>query len=490
MGILLVLLAALGGCGGGSKGASSDDDNRPNIVFILTDDLDMRAYRDMTGLAPLLADQGVTFVNNYVSLPLCCPSRTSILRGQYAHNTGILNNKPPSGGFETVLQTGLESSTVATWLQGSGYVTGLIGKYLNGYGKSVDSQTYVPPGWNTWVSPNGGDPYKQFEYSLNIDGKTKSYGDDSNAYGTDVLAHLAVAFIHEHSGKPFFLYLATYAPHWPATPAPRYQGATDGWSIDQGASFDEADVSDKPAWVQALPRIGPVEKQNMADDERTRRASMLAVVDLVQSVVDSLRDNGQLDRTYIFFTSDNGLHRGQHRLPPGKNTAYEEDIHVPLVVRGPGIAAGSSVDALTANVDFAPTFAQLAGAAAPDFVDGRSLVPLLHGQRPAQWRQVVLLEHGSGNYTASEGSGVSEPGDVDGELLEAPPFAGLRTSRRSYVEYDAGERELYDLTVDPDEMDNVYAAATVSRKAALAAKLAALKSAHGQALRDEEATPP
>lgn len=368
--------------------------NKPNIVFILTDDLDYSEYSMFPQIKSLLTDQGTTFDNYFVTDSLCCPSRSSILRGQYVHNHQTLGNGGSQGGFQQFHAVGDENSTIATWLHDDGYRTALMGKYLNGYPDTV-ADTYIPPGWDEWDSPAKGDPYAEYNYSLNENGRLVSYGNQPQDYLVDVLDNKATDFIKSsaQSGKPFFLYTAVYVPHQPATPAPRYADAFPGVQAPRTASFNEADVSDKPQWVQNRPSLS-ANMTNVIDTlYRKRLQSMLATDDLVKNVVDTLQATGQLNNTYIVFSSDNGFHLGQHRLPPGKQTSYDEDIHVPLIVRGPGVAAGKTVDELASNVDLAPTFAQLASATVPDFVDGRSLVPMLQGQTPSDWRNAVLIEH-------------------------------------------------------------------------------------------------
>ncbi|HEY3669918.1 MAG TPA: sulfatase-like hydrolase/transferase, partial [Acidimicrobiia bacterium] len=221
-GLLLPILGFSAASGPGAA-ATPSVSGRPNIVFILTDDLDATTYDParFPALRDLMTSQGVTFSHFFVDDSLCCPSRASILRGQYVHNTGVVNNVLPTGGFERFHADGLESSTVATWLHASGYRTGLFGKYLNGYPNTV-SPRYVPPGWDTWVSPSGGNPYAEFHYLLNDNRRLVPHGRKPNDYLVDVLARKTVGFIKAEAGHPFFAYVAPYAPHQPATPAPRY----------------------------------------------------------------------------------------------------------------------------------------------------------------------------------------------------------------------------------------------------------------------------
>jgi len=353
---------------------------RPNIVFVLTDDMALRDLTVMPKLNALVAARGTTFSSYFVTDSLCCPSRSSILRGQFVHDHHTLGNQPPDGGFQKFHAAGNEKSTVATWLKAAGYRTALMGKYLNGYPSTV-AQNYVPPGWDEWDSPSRGG-YGEFNYLLNENGRLVQHGSAPADYLVDVMARKSVAFIDGAvaAKQPFFLYLATFAPHQPATPAPRHANLFPNATAPRDASFDEADVSDKPAFIRALARLRPRQIANIDNLYRKRIQSLQSVDEMIETIVRELQRLGALDNTYIVFTSDNGFHLGNHRMPMGKQTAYETDIHVPLLVRGPGVAAGATRDELVVETDLAPTFAAWAGAAAPAFVDGRSLAPLLAGQ--------------------------------------------------------------------------------------------------------------
>ncbi len=488
---------------------------QPNIVFILTDDLNEEVFAKDAGLQTLLTQQGTKFDKHFVELSLCCPSRTSTLRGQFAHNTGIYTNDSASGGgFENVYGSGLESSTVATWLQGAGYRTAFFGKYLNGYPNGAPSATYIPPGWTRWFSPNGGNPYSEYNYNVNDNGTTVSFGSTDADYGVDVISRRVATFIKNtttnYPNKPFFAWVAPYIPHGPATPPSRYIGKYAGAQAPRTASWNEADVSDKPAWVQALPRLDATAIADIDSLYEKRRESLLAVTDLVQNVIDTLTAQGVLGNTYIFFTSDNGFHQGQHRLHSGKNTAYEEDLNIPLVVRGPGVPAGQVVSKFTLNIDLAPTFAELAGVTPPAFVDGRSLVPFLKGTTPSVWRLAILNEHkGPGTLNTNNTNGLLEPQDpYDAQALStgggAPVYLGLRTKPvvktalktygpLNYVAYDTGEHELYDVSVDPAQLDNSFSSFTSADpelRQKLDSWINSLRYASGQALRDAEQTVP
>ena len=203
-----------------------------------------------------MVQQGVSFSNNLVSVSLCCPSRATGLRGQYSHNTGIKTNGGTTGGFATMFANGLESSTIATWLNTAGYRTALFGKYLNGYPNTA-GDTYVPPGWDEWYSSVKGSPYSQYNYTLNENGTLVSYGNKKKDYGNTVYTKKTKDFVTRaaQAGEPFFAYLSVYAPHGPATPAPGDEVLFPGATAPRTPNFNEADVSDKPAWVQAKPLL-------------------------------------------------------------------------------------------------------------------------------------------------------------------------------------------------------------------------------------------
>ncbi len=483
---------------------------RPNIVFVLTDDLDTE-YPDGSWidhyprLRQLLADQGTTFSNFFVSLSLCCPSRSSILRGQYAHNTQIFTNGGAGGGFQKAHDLGLEESTIATWLHDIGYRTILLGKYLNGYPGNLGAE-YVPPGWDEWYSGER-NQYLQFDYDLNENGEIVSYGTDPEDYLQDVIRGKATDFIRRTAAaaepKPFFMWMPTYSPHQPATFAPRHADAFPDVQAPRPPTFNEEDVSGHPRWVQNRPLLTEAQIEQIDRLYRKRLQSMLGVVDTVEDLLRTLQETQQLDNTYIFFSSDNGFHLGQHRLPAGKNTEFEEDLRVPMIVRGPGVPAGRVLEHLTLNIDFAPTFAELAGLKAPDFVDGRSLVPLLRPHPPPleRWRQALLLEHGflqTGDIgrTSADASSTLEPPDPFDLALTQPqmpqPFEGIHTSNLVYVEYQnaAGERELYDLDADPYERASIAETADPDLVGQLSAWLEMLRSCAGGGCREAEKSPP
>jgi N-acetylglucosamine-6-sulfatase len=476
----LLVVASLTTAAGASEphsGRRGDSAKKPNVVLILTDDLNVTQYLDPSRFPKvdsLLVDEGTTFSNYFVTDSLCCPSRSSILRGQYVHNHDVRSNKPPLGGFEKFHTNGDESSTIATWLHEAGYRTGLLGKYLNGYPNGAE-ETFVPPGWDVWASPVRSGGYSGYNYRLNENGTIVPYGANPPDYMTDVLSRKSGEFIQQSADKPFFLYVAPFVPHSPATPAPRHADTFPDVQAPRTASFNQADMSAEPQWLRERPLLNDQQIASIDALYRKQLQSMLAVEDLIEHVVDTLRRTGQLDNTYVALTSDNGFHLGQHRLPQGKITAFDEDIRVPLVVRGPGVPSGKRVDDFAGNVDLAPTFAELGDAKAPSFVDGRSLAPAMHGKSADDARTGMLVEHFS-------------PNDQNGRTRRrgggAPPtYAAVRTDRYTYVEFVTGERQFYDLRADPDQVRNIVATADPEVVQDLAQQLASLRTCEARSCR-------
>ncbi len=432
---------------------------RPNLIVILADDLDARTAEQLPGLQAL-ASHGVSFSRAYVTQSLCGPSRASLLSGQYSHNHGAVYN---SSAFEDFNRLGGEGSTVATWLRQAGYRTALIGKYLNGY--PLDPRPdYVPPGWDEWDAHlSAFSDARYFSYSLNENGQVVGYGSRPEDYDTDVLSRKAVDFIKRTAGAPFFLYIAPQAPHTPATYPDRCRWGFERAQAPRVPSFNEDDISDKPAWMQGYPQLSPIAVRKLDDFQQARLRSMLAVQDLIEDVVATLTTTGALGNTYIFFASDNGLMLGEHRLSGLKGVSYEECIRVPLSVRGPGVPAGRELAHPVLNIDLAPTLAQLAGVSIPDRVDGRSLAPLLGSSPPSleSWRTDFLVEAYS--------SGVS---------------ASLRNRDYLYSELESGERELYDMRVDPYQVQSLHRKADPALLEPFSRRLSGLLRCRGATCRD------
>lgn len=458
----LTAAAADGGRTGAQRG-------RPNVIVIMTDDQTVESMRVMSNVRRLLTDQGVTFRNSFVSFPLCCPSRATFFTGQYSHNHGVLSNHPEaSGGYYQLDST----NTLPVWLQAAGYRTTHVGKYLNDYATRDPAE--VPPGWTEWYTTVDPSTYFIYGYRVNENGTVRTYGYAEEDYQTDVHTRRVLEVIRRQAPgeQPFFLSIGFLAPHTSETDpnhpeddpngilpdaAPRHAGAFADEPLPTPPSFGEADLSDKPQHIQALPMLDETKIGEITTNYRARLASLLAVDDAVGAIMRTLEEVGELDNTYVIFTSDNGFFHGEHRVPKQKHQLYEEAIRVPLIIRGPGVARDAMSQAMVANLDLAPTIVQMTGATSGRTMDGRTLLPFLR-QPGLRIRRTLLIEN---QYR--------------------PQYVAVRTDRYLYAEYATGERELYDLLRDPYQLvsrhdDPAYAAARED----LTAQLATLRTCSGQ----------
>jgi arylsulfatase A-like enzyme len=392
----------------------------PTVIVIVTDDQRADTLRSMPTVSRAIVGNGTRFTKAFTPNALCCPARASILTGDHSHTTGVWRN---AGVFGSAAFD--DSSTLATWLDAAGYRTGLFGKYLNRWYE--DDPGYVPPGWDRWFAFMSRNAYYGFPAS--VDGTRRVFGE--GVYGTIESARRAAGFIASSAG-PVFVYWAPSAPHAPATPETRHEGAFADLQPWRPPSYLERDVSDKPSWVRRLP-LWTTEEIAAADDFRRRQyESLLSVDDGVRILLDALRSTGRLDNTVIIYTSDNGLMWGEHRAR-SKPFPWRSTHLVPLVVRYGGIRGGPAVSpSLVSTIDIAPTVAELAGAD-PGATDGVSLVPLLSGATD-RLRRHLLLEHARGGLP--------------------PAYCGARSANRLFIRYATGEEEFYDYRSDRWELRN------------------------------------
>ena len=434
--------------------------DRLNVVVILTDDQSFDTLPASPAAMPWLQSQiqdpnghWTWFPNAIISTPLCCPSRASILSGRYSHHTHVRNNDEGER-FD-------ESNTLATWLHDAGYFTGLFGKYLNRY--PFGRGPYVPAGWDRWVAKrNTAATTTYYDYGFIDQGVPLQVRDASASYATDLFAGRALDFLRiAPANQPYFLYYAPSAPHPPWTPPRRHLGAFAGLTIPQPKSVNEHNVSDKPAWVQALKPLDPSDRARLVRDQRRAREALLGVDDQVHRIVDAIAARGDLGRTVIFFLTDNGYSFGEHRIQ-GKRCPYEECIRTPFAVRMPG-RSPRDVTEVVSNVDLAPTIADLTGVRPGLTEDGTSFARALLG----------------GEYLSSDGALIEWAGD-----RTVPPWQGVRTTDFAYIEDADGTVELYDLTgvlgrADPLELRNREGDARYRGEVRrLAALLRRLRSGH------------
>ena len=327
---------------------------RPNILLIITDDqrYDTLDYMPLTS-ARIFA-QGLTFTRAYITTPLCCPSRSSILTGQYAHHHGVLDNT-----------TSLEGPTFVQDLHNAGYTTGLVGKYLNSWSGEAR------PEFDYWVAPGGtGTSQQYFDPLLNVNGVwIQHYG-----YKTYIMRDYALNFLSlaKQRSAPFLLIFTPNAPHEPADPAPGDENLYPDLPLYRPPSFMEADMSDKPENIQSLPAVNP----DYIDALRRKQLQALHSLDLaIDQVLSTLAANGQAANTMVMFLSDNGVFWAEHRLN-GKVYGYEEATHVPFAIRYGSMIAEPRVESrLVANIDIAPTIYDLVGLPVPSDMDGSRCCP-------------------------------------------------------------------------------------------------------------------
>jgi N-acetylglucosamine-6-sulfatase len=487
---------------------------RPSFVVVQTDDETLDQLYTvfnaggvqipaMPNTLSMIAGRGMTFNRYYVSYPLCCPSRVTLLTGRYAHNSNVRGNVQPNGGYSGFRSRGAWSHNLATWLQGAGYRTIHIGKFLNGYGdEPYDTGTEVPPGWSAWHTVLNADTHHYYYgYSLNdngtIDGPfgdsgswdTREYGERDYfgcptstieekpcLYETDVLSRIAA---EELTGtppeQPFYLQLDYTAPHGdfrrPAgpEPAPRHYTLFDGapYPHSREEGFNEGNVNDKPRFIREAPYLSGEEIHTYRVYYDKALASLRAIDDGVKTVLDTLGGQHRLRNTYVIFVSDNGFFYGEHRLTGGKFLAYEPSTHLPFLIRGPGIKPGTSTGELAANTDIAPTILELAGVKPDKSIDGTSLLPFLRDPG-LRTRRGILFEsfvqtddvEANGEPTAQravkEVRARRKSGSAKASIV-APPkdYEGIRLGPYKYIEWPDGEKELYNINKDPNELNNI-----------------------------------
>lgn len=413
-------------------GPESELDGRPNIVFVMTDDMRDDDLDHMPLTRRQLADHGMEFTDAISPHPLCCPARASLVTGQYAQNNGVQHNRGPHGGFAALDPT-MEASS---WFRDAGYRTGFVGKFLNGYGPR-----HTPPaGWTSWDALSR-KIYNYIDFTMSNDGRPQHF---RGSYATDVIAHRTEALVRRfsRSGQPFLIYSWHLAPHYrigpegrelpPAAARDRHRFRNAVPAATSRRPMDRASVRTQPRYFQGRR---PISGRALKAEHRARLRALQSVDRAVDRLIRTLATEGVLDNTYVVFTSDNGFLLGEHRFI-GKNVLSDAALQVPLLVRGPGITGGTTSDLPVTLVDLPATFAALAGIAPHWSVDGVSLEPVLRGDDQS-FRDTTLVQTGS------------EHGD-------GWAYRGVRTSRYLYA-LRGDEGLLYDRLLDPNETTNHFA---------------------------------
>ncbi len=459
---------------------------RPNILVLMVDDMRDDDLRFMPNVQRLLTDQGVRFTNSFSPHPLCCPARSSFLSGLYTHNHKVWSQKDPYGfrAFD-------DDQTLPVWLNDVGYDTGFVGKYLNGYGRQPlpsgrPSLRYVPPGWTDWrasIDNHGvltehlaGGTYRYFDTTLNVNGEITPH---QGTYQTRLYSDLAQDMIRDasRSPRPFFSWISFVAPHSgtprePGDPAPitwpngnvqhfptpalpdHVQGRFDDEVTRIPAADPEGDrVREKPYFIKRRPPLSDAEVASVLEVHRQRVEALSVVDEEVGHIVETLRRTGQLDNTYVVFTSDNGYFLGEHRLRLGKILPYDPALRVPFVIRGPGIPPGEVRRDPILTIDLAPTLLEIAGAQPRQDLDGLNRLEVAEdGDRG--WRRGILTETGP----RVVGDAVEERAEFATGMQRVWRLRfsiGVRTGRYLYVDHATGDIELYDLRRDPRQFDNL-----------------------------------
>ncbi|KAK5659229.1 hypothetical protein OQA88_1320 [Cercophora sp. LCS_1] len=454
----------------------SPHSTRPNIVFILTDDQDL--HLDSLSYTPLiqkhLIQKGTFFTRHYATTAVCCPSRVSLLTGKQAHNTNVTDVNPPYGGYPKFISQGFNSAYLPVWLQDAGYFTAYTGKLFNAHTIANYDKPF-PGGWD--ASDFLLDPYTysylNASYQRNRDAPVSYEG----RHTVDVLAEKAYGLLDEavDSGKPFFLGIAPVAPHsnveaklfdgdlgdietdvlfTPPIPAERHAHLFEDVVVPRTDNFNP----DRPTGANWVRRLERQSDENVAFNDhfyRQRLRALQSVDELVDGLFERLEDKGLLGNTYVFYTTDNGYHIGQHRLQPGKECGFEEDINIPLLVRGPGVEEGKKADIVTTHIDLAPTFLGLVGAPSRADFDGEAIPLKSHDIEKTKGtrHEHVTVEYWG--FAASEGKYKFG----ESRVVINNTYKALRIIGEDYNFYYSvwctNEHELYDLKTDPYQVNNL-----------------------------------
>ncbi|KAK6219247.1 hypothetical protein LQW54_002235 [Pestalotiopsis sp. IQ-011] len=453
-----------------------DPKSRPNIVFILTDDQDlhMQSLDYMPLVQKHLIDQGTSYKRHYCTTALCCPSRVTLWTGKAAHNTNVTNVSPPYGGYPKFLSQGLNDKYLPVWLQQVGYNTFYTGKLFNAHAVG----NYDSPHAAGWTASDFLlDPftywYKNSTYQRNHDPPVSYEG----RHSVEVLSEKALGLLDEavEGQKPFFLGVAPVAPHaniWAPSfaegkhtdirdvvfsvpePEAKYEGLFKDAKVPRTDNFNPDEPSGA-SWIKTLPKQTQ-ENVDYNDHYYRQRLRTLQSVDaLVDDIVKRLDSYSVLDNTYVIYSTDNGYHIGQHRLQPAKQCSFEEDINIPMIIRGPGVPKDSVADIVTTHTDFAPTLLKIAGAPLRDDFDGLAIPLTKEGlEQASQSRhEHVNVEHWG--FASNEGK------LFDGwqRLYLNNTYKALRVISQDYdLHYQVwcnNDRELYDLKTDPGQMKNL-----------------------------------
>ncbi|EXM21786.1 Arylsulfatase [Fusarium oxysporum f. sp. vasinfectum] len=445
---------------------------KKNIVFILTDDQDavLNSVSYMPKLKEHIIDKGTSFVNHFTTTAICCPSRVALWTGKQPHNTNVTDVNPPYGGFPKFVSQGLNENYLPVWLKEAGYNTYYTGKLFNAHTINNYNSPY-PAGWtgtNFLLDPGTYD-YLNPIYQHNQEPPVQHKG----VHTSDLISKYAHELLKEaiDAENPFFVAIAPVAPHsnvnlrrQPGNPsAPlmtipipleRHSHLFEGVKVPRTENFNP-DSPSGVSWIHKLAQLNDSSVSYLDDFYRARLQALQGVDEIVEQVTKQLEDAGILDETYIIYSSDNGYHLGQHRLPPGKECGFDEDIRVPLFIRGPGVSSGSIENAVTTHIDLAPTILRLAGADLRSDFDGTP-IPVLPTQENKR-HEHVAVEYWGGAIAEGEIGGFDGKGQI---FAQNNTYKGVRIVHEDYNLYYSAwcnnEHELYDLKTDPGQLKSLF----------------------------------
>ena len=362
-----------------------------------------------------------------------------------------------------------ESFCVA--LQNAGYKTSMMGKFMNGY---LPRKHPPPSGWSDWFVSGAG--YRNFDYDINSNGQILHFGDKAEDYLTDVLAAHADSLIRSWKDHPFFIEISTFTPHGPFIPAPRHQKLFDDAIAPRSPAFNKQADSTAPGWLRELQPLGTKQINRIDNIFRNRLRCDMSIDEMLGRIRKTLNETGASSHTYIFFTSDNGYHLGDYSMLQGKQTLFDIDIRVPLIVSGPHVAKGSLQQSIVSNIDLAPTFSALAGTQLTGEPDGRDIQNLLDEQNTEKinWRNLAIIEHRRVSYDRND------PDRQEAEDGRLPSYTALRFHNLLYVEYETGEVSCYNVQNDPYELKNIASSLSIEVQKKLRSILLAAKKCGGK----------
>ncbi|KAB8079676.1 alkaline-phosphatase-like protein [Aspergillus leporis] len=444
---------------------------KPNFLFIMTDDQDLQLNSPeyTPHILNRIKEKGIDFANHFVTTALCCPSRVSLWTGRQAHNTNVTDVSPPWGGYPKFISQGFNDNWFPVWFQNAGYNTYYTGKLMNAHSLSTYNKPF-PQGFNG--SDFLLDPHTYSYYNSTYQRNREPPKNYAGHYTTDVITEKALGFLNDalESDRPFFVAVSPVAPHSnidPGTlggssptimtepiPAPRHRHLFQDVKLPRTPNFNPVNRTGV-SWVSNLA----LQNQTVIDYEdhfyRQRLRALQGVDELVDKLISRLEESGEIDNTYVIYTSDNGFHIGQHRMPPGKTTGFEEDIRVPFFIRGPGIPEGKTVDSVSTHIDLAPTFFELAGLPLRDDFDGTPLP--IKSKSAAIPHEHVTVEFWGSTVLEGEFATIGTDGDTH---FSNNTYKSARVLGDGYSLYYSvwchGEHELYDLTSDPYQIHNIY----------------------------------